>query len=375
MIRETGTYQTLGGFRFFIPHPLPPDNPPFNISTEIMNLCAEASFILGQLNGLASSIPDSQRFIRAYVIKEALLSSAIENINTTLIDVFTRPFDENKPNKETQLVMNYTKALDVGIKMIKEEGLPITSKVILAMHEMLMSIGDGDKALPGQYRNQAVRVGNLIPAPAPHVPDLIADLEKYINESKAAPDIIKAGLAHVQFETIHPFLDGNGRIGRLLIVLMLINNDLLHAPILYPSYYFKKHRFEYYQRLDKVRSEGDFEGWILYYLHAIKESALDAYCRAKDIEALDTSLQELINKDQAFAKIRETTLLALSGFFKTPVFTVAHLSNVLGKAYNTADSIITHCIRAGFIVECHDQKRRAALYKFEPYIQLLEKEY
>ncbi|MBL8677447.1 MAG: Fic family protein, partial [Alphaproteobacteria bacterium] len=276
-MRETGIYQTLGELRYFIPHSLPPFHPPLELSPELMSLYGEASFRLGQLNEMSQRLPDSSRFVKAYVIKEALLSSAIEGIHTTLIDVFTRPIGESKSNKSTQLVVNYTRSLDSSLKMIREEGLPISSRVILKAHEILMTAGEGDKFSPGAYRKQSVRVGQFIPPPAIEVPRLMSELEKYINTSSDLPSLIKAGLAHAQFETIHPFLDGNGRIGRLLIVLMLIESGLLDAPILYPSYYFKKRHAEYYQRLDNIRLQGDFEGWLAYYLRGIKESALDAY--------------------------------------------------------------------------------------------------
>ena len=192
---------------------------------------AEATFALGKLNEAKFRLPDPQRFVRAYIIKEALLSSAIENIHTTLLDVFTSVLENAKPNKSTQLVLNYMHALEAALHMIKDENLPIDSRVILKVHKILMSVGEDDYASPGFYRLQPVRVGDLIPAPPLEVPRLMEALEKYINEPSDIPPLIRAGLTHVQFETIHPFLDGNGRIGRLLIVLMLIDNDLLTRPI------------------------------------------------------------------------------------------------------------------------------------------------
>jgi Fic family protein len=225
--------------QYFTPHPLPPKDPELYLNGEMIQLYGEANFALGQLNEMAERLPNPERFIKAYIIKEALLSSAIEGIHTSLIDVFTQPLNEAKPNKETQLVLNYTKSLSCALQMIQEKGLPISSRVLLAAHEALMSAGEGERASPGQYRKQAVRVGSHIPPLAPKVPELMGDLEKYINGPADLPPLIKAGLVHVQFETIHPFLDGNGRIGRLLIVLMLIERGLLSIPILYPSYYFK----------------------------------------------------------------------------------------------------------------------------------------
>ncbi len=199
-------------------------------------------------------------------------------------------------------------------------------------------------------------------------------LEKYINEPSDLPPLIRAGLVHVQFETIHPFLDGNGRIGRLLIVLMLIDNGLLSLPILYPSYYFKKHQFEYYQNLDRVRTHGDFEGWITYYLKTIRDSALDACMRAKEIEALEATLKDMIQTDPQFAKIRETASIAIDFLFAQPIANVAQMSKNLGKAYNTVHNILKRFIELGLVSESIVHKRNK-LYRFDPYIALLEKEY
>ncbi len=373
-MRETGTYQILGNLHYFIPHPLPPSNPPLDLNAEIMALHGEASFALGQLNEMSNRLPNANRFIRAYVIKEALLSSAIEGIHTTLIDVFTHPLGESKPNKNTQLVLNYIQALEVALQMLKDQGLPLATRVILAAHHALLSDGEGDKAAPGLLRKQSVRVGNLVPPPASEVPNLMSTLEKYINESSGLPPLIRAGLVHVQFETIHPFLDGNGRIGRLLIVLMLIDSGLLDAPILYPSYYFKKHHLEYYQRLDRVRTQGDFEGWIIYYLKAIRDSSLDACHRAKDIEALKTRLKDMVEHDPQFARIRKTAAVTLDLLFSQPVIGIAGIGRGIEKSYNTAHNIVKQFVALGLLSD-DNLPGRSKLYRFEPYLKLLEKEY
>ncbi len=375
-MRKTGSYEQLGDVRYFIPYPLPPHNPFLQLNTEIITLYGQASFNIGKLNETAKRLPDAKRFIRAYVIKEALLSSAIEGIHTTLLDVFTQPLfeEESKPNKETQLVLNYTKALDVALTMIQDEELPIVSRVILQAHKALMQFGEGDRASPGQYRKQEVRVGDLVPPLAHKVPELITDLEKYINIDQTLPPIIKAGLAHVQFETIHPFLDGNGRIGRLLIVLMLIESNILSGPILYPSYYFKKHRFEYYQKLDSVRTNGDFEGWITYYLTAIRDSSQDAYYRAQDIETLEHDLQHLIETNPKLHKMRDTALQTLTALFQQPIISVKKLGSLIHKSYNTAYNITQQFIELGLLSEDSDQKR-SKFYRFDPYLRLLEKDY
>lgn len=375
MKRITGEYEKLGDINYFTPDALPPKNPTFIMDEEIANLYGAAMQQLGQLNEMAKRVPDEKRFIKAYVIKEALLSSAIEGIHTTLFDIFTQPIAESKPNKETQLVLNYAQALETALNMVQKDGFPIVSRVILSAHEALMKIGQGDKADPGEYRKQSVRVGNLIPPQAQKIPALMTDLEQFINNNDSLAPLIKAGLVHVQFETIHPFLDGNGRIGRLLIVLMLIDNDLLSSPIIYPSYYFKKHHHEYYVHLDRVRTHGDFEGWIKYYLTAIAESSNDAYKRAKDIEALEAKNRDAINTEPTLSKIQETANHALSILFQFPITTVTELSKHIDKSYNTANKLIQQFINHGILVIHTSEKQRNKVYHFEAYLKLLEKEY
>lgn len=374
-MRSTGHYEIIGNTEYFIPDALPPKNPPLAIDAETMALFGDAMLELGKLNEMTKRLPDDERFIKAYIIKEALLSSSIEGIHTTLVDIFTQPLLESKPSKDTQLVMNYTKALSVSLTMIQKEGLPLSSRVILKAHEELMQVGNSNKSDPGHYRKQLVKVGNLIPAPPFQIPELMTELERYINEDEMLPVLIKAGLAHVQFEEIHPFLDGNGRIGRLLIVLMLVQKGILSEPVLYPSYYFKKYHFEYYQRLDRVRTHGDFEGWVKFYLAAMRESSIDAHRRAKDIELLEENLTFIIKSEKRFsAKMREVRLQALATLFSYPIISISELSAQLGISYNTAHQIISNFIELGFLVE-ETQQKRGRLFKFKQYLDVLEQEY
>lgn len=373
-MRKTGIYKVLGESKYFLPHPLPPSDPPLQMTPQMIALYGEASFALGQLDEMSLRLPDTKRFIKAYVIKEALLSSAIEGIKTTIMEVLSAPLAEMNPDKDTQLVLNYGKALDAALKMVTDDGLPLVSRVILRAHEVLMTGGEGEKSAPGFFRKQSVRVGDLVPPPAPDVPLLMSNLERYINEQSDVPALIKAGLVHVHFETIHPFLDGNGRIGRLIIVLMLISSGLLRLPILYCSYYFKKQRDEYYRRLDAVRTDGDFEGWISYYLVAIRESSKDAYVRAKDIEALELKLYKFISSEPEFAKMRETAKLALDFLFSYPITTISEMSAGLNKAYNTVSNILKQFMEFGLVIEVTSHKRNK-LYRFEPYLNTLQKEY
>ena len=331
---------------------------------------------LGQLNEMANRLPNIERFIKAYCLKEAVLSSAIEGIHTTILDVFTNEIlassSKSKNNKQTQLVLNYNKALDAALDLTEKHNFPIISRVILEAHKTLMSGGDGNKANPGNYRKQQVKVGKLTPPPANKIEELIANLEKFINDDKSLPVLIKAGLAHVQFETIHPFLDGNGRIGRLLIVLMLIKDKVIFAPILYPSIYFKKHHLEYYQRLDAVRTKGDFEGWIAFYLKAIKESAVDAYKKSKEIEKLEKQLQNKITNSKDFSLPQEQAIKTLSVLFRFPVISIAELKNELQVSYNTANSIIQKLIKLD-VLKLDEKQKRNRLFRFDVYLNLLEK--
>jgi len=372
-MRVIGFYTRVGTTDHFIPDPLPPRNPVLHWSQELALLYGEASFHLGQLNALSAELPDPNRFLKSYVIKEALLSSAIEGIHTTMNDVFIQTLEEHKPGKETQLILNYTKALKVSLSMIIDQDLPIANRVILGAHEALMTMCQEDHSNPGNFRKQSVRVGELVPPPPNKVLDLMSEFEGYINREGEFPPLIKTGLAHVQFETIHPFLDGNGRIGRLLIVLMLIKNGLLTIPALYPSYYFKKHHMEYYDRLNRVRTVGDFEGWLLYFLKAIRDSSLDAFQRIKDIQALDNDIQKLIRSTPSLHKMGTAPYQALSILFQNPVINISELSNQLDKSYNTSSKLIQHFIELGLLEESTKQKRDK-LYRFQPYLTLLERD-
>lgn len=373
-MRTTGTYKTIGGVTYFVPHPLPPAEPPLALDNTMVALYGKAAASLAQLNEASASLPDARRFLRSYVMKEALLSSDIEGIHTTLIEVFTHQLGDVKSTKETQLVINYSTALEAVMGLMRGEQMPLSNRLLIKAHELLMADGDGDKAMPGQFRKQAVRVGKLVPPPPLELQRLMGDLENYIHSASELPPLLTAGLVHVQFETIHPFLDGNGRIGRLLIVLMLIESGLLREPIIYPSYYFKKHKGMYYDKLDSVRTAGDFEGWLQFYLHAIYESAQDAYIRIGEIQALAEKLRQVISTDAAFAKIREGSLQALDYLFVQPVVDITGVSERLGKAYNTAHNIINKLCEQGILTEQSEHKRNKRYY-FDEYLALLDKEY
>ncbi|KIE05155.1 Uncharacterized protein NF27_ES00020 [Candidatus Jidaibacter acanthamoeba] len=367
--RITGEYKVLGSQTYFIPKALPPYNPELEFNREIINLYGRAMHALGNLDGMIARIPDKDRFLKAYVLKEAILTSDIEGIHTTLIDVLSHPYAINKYKKDTQLVINYSHALYHAMDLIKNDGLPIVSRVIREAHNKLLH-GEGDRSAPGEFRKQQVKVGNLVPAPANIVPELISDLERFINANNSVPPLIKAGLAHVQFETIHPFLDGNGRIGRLLIVLMLVKDNVLKEPLLYPSYFFKKFHLEYYTKLDNVRVKGDFEGWIEFYLRAVSESAEDAARIAKEIEALESKLIDRIKSSKLFIRSFSEAKEFLGILFKSPVITINEVSERCNVNYNTAKAVVKKFEKLEILERLTEQKRNKA-FQFSDYIKLL----
>ena len=369
MKRKTGIYKKMGEIEHFIPDPLPP-NPSLKLSEQALELYGQAMLELGKLNEVARHLPDKKRCIKAYVIKEALLSSAIENIHTTTSDIFS--LTPEKPSKDRQLVLNYIDATETTVQEI-QNNKPITQRLLCQAHEILMSTHNTIPADAGVLRKHAVRVGRLIPAPALDLPELMTRLETFINEDRSLPPLIKAGLAHVQFETIHPFSDGNGRVGRLLITLMLIESGLLQEPIIYPSYYFKKYRMDYYYWLDQVRVQGDFEGWIHFYLQAIRQSALDAHQKAEEITHLEKKIRARIATEKKCARVVDLAQETVTILFQSPIITIQQLADRLQKSHNTAQSMIKRFLEMGILQKKGEQKRNSLFY-FDEYLELLEKE-
>lgn len=372
MKREFGSFETLGNLHYFIPGNIPPQNPAIILSARCMELFGNVMHGLGKLNELSKRLRSPERFVKAYVIKEALMSSSIEGIHTTLLDVYTQPLGQAKTNKATQLVLNYSDSLNSALSMMKQ--IPISSRVIRSAHAVLMSKGAGDKSNPGEFRQQSVRVGDFYP-PLPHyVPQLMAELDHYINMDLTHPPLIKAGIAHLQFETIHPFLDGNGRMGRLLIILMLLDARLLSTPILYPSYHFKKRQSEYYLRLSNGNLKGEFEEWIEFYLEVLKDSCDDAYMRALEIEQLETNILNIFQSNRKYHRYLSVAEAALPFLFDQPVFSITQLAGYLNRTYNATQNFISILIDSG-TVSADPIKKQNRLFQFQLYLDVLEKEY
>jgi Fic family protein len=275
--------------RAFIPRLLPP-HPPLLLDGARQLLLEQALLALGRLDSISTLLPDPQLFLYSYVRKEAVLSSQIEGTQSSISDLLLFELDEapGVPLDDVEEVANYVRALNHGLKRLKGD-FPLSNRLIREVHEKLLSRGRGSEKEPGEFRTSqnwigGTRPGNahFVPPPPDAVVECMSDLERFLHDDKTPlPVLVKAGLAHVQFETIHPFLDGNGRVGRLLVTLILCQARVLREPLLYLSLYFKEHRSEYYRLLDRVRTDGDWESWLDFFLEGVRTTADQAVTTAR----------------------------------------------------------------------------------------------
>lgn len=299
-VRSTGTYlpRSLGESRYqaFVPFALPPQ-PALDLGIQgLLARKERADQALGRLDGISLLLPDPALFLYQYVRKEALLSSQIEGTQSSLADLLLFELDEapGVPTDDVEEVSNYVSALNHGLRRLRDDNFPLSLRLLREMHALLLKGGRGGTKQPGEFRNVQVWVGGRSPAQATFVPpppealeETLAALESFLHApAESVPPLIKAALAHVQFETIHPFLDGNGRLGRLLIALILCNDGVLREPSLYLSLYFKQRRSDYYAKLDAVRTAGDWEGWLGFFLDGVAETAHQAVDTAQRLLAL-----------------------------------------------------------------------------------------
>jgi len=369
-MERSGHYEKFGEYNHFIPAPLPPD-PALAVDGEMLELYGEAMQSLGSFREVQARIPAKRQFLDVYIAKEAIFSSQIENINTTLTQVLEYDSKENIENKDVQEVFNYISALHYGLSLMREQNLPISSRLIRECHKKLLSGVRGAGKTPGQYRKVPVFVGDLVPPPAHYIEQLVHDLELFINEHTGTLPLLKTGLAHVQFETIHPFLDGNGRIGRLLIVLMMIDQGLISEPILYPSFYFMKYRSEYYHRLDAVRLKGDYEGWVKFYLRGVKAAADDVVKRAWAIDGLLQTCTEQIEHN--LQRTRKNANILLTQLCNTPVLTINNVAELLHTTYNTANKLVASFVVLGILQQNEGLRNKS--FTFRKYLDILENEF
>ena len=374
----TGNYETssVSGerVRAFIPHSLPPE-PPLDLSNARQRLLERATLALGRLDSITLLLPDPNLFLYAYVRREAVLSSQIEGTQSSLFDLLLFELEEapGAPFDDVVEVSNYVAALEHGMARLRG-GFPLSNRLIREMHAELLSRGRGSEKAPGEFRSTqnwigGTRPGNahFVPPPPFHVEDCMGALERFIHDEHSPyPTLVKAALAHVQFETIHPFLDGNGRIGRLLIAFILRHYDVLSQPLLYLSLYFKQRRAEYYRLLDLVRAEGDWEAWLDFFLEGVESTAANAVQTAQRLEAL-------FREDGARIKSLGRAASAMRVFdaiCKRPVTTLNEICQRAGASFPTAAKGMDMLMSLGIARELTGQ-RRNRVFAYQRYLNIL----
>ena len=364
-------------YQSFVPAPLPPV-PPVDLGNEGLNLLIQANRQLALLEGLAARIPNMDLFVSMYVRKEALLSSQIEGTQATLDDVLDPLLDENA-NRNVADVINYIKASEFAIKRLQE--LPLCNRLIKETHAVLMEGVRGQEKNPGEFRYSQNWIGGqgstlknarYIPPNPEDMKDAISDLEKYMNAEDSLDPLVRAALIHYQFETIHPFLDGNGRVGRLLFTLFLMEKKILTTPALYISYFLKRNRIEYYDRMTEVRRKGNYEQWITFFLQAVMESAEDAVHTIDQLTALHDKNMTLLM--EGVAKRQSDTLKKLFAYLEAnPIIEVKKTSQALEMAYNTIARAVAVLVEKGILVQS-EKAGKTRIYSYSEYLDILRKD-
>lgn len=361
-------------YKSFVPNPLPP-RPAIEIDDEMMGLLIRANTQLATLDSIASRIPDMALFVSMYVRKEALMSSQIEGTQATLEDVLD-PLIEANTNRDVADVVNYIKATEFAIKRLQT--LPLCNRLIKETHAVLMAGVRGQEKSPGEFRYSQNWIGGqgstlknarYIP-PCPEDMELaMSDLEKYMNADDELDYLLRVALIHYQFETIHPFLDGNGRVGRLLITLYLMEKRVLTHPALYISYFLKKNRIEYYDRISEVRRKGNYEQWIKFFLQAIYESAQDAITAVDELTALHDKNISVIN---ALGRVKNNTMLVFNYLEKNPIIEIKKTASALDISFNTVANAVKRLVAMGILVQSSNANRNRT-FSYEEYLRILRR--
>lgn len=363
-------------YQSFRPAPLPP-NPPIALSGELVAKLVDANKKLAALDGLSARIPNMDLFVSMYVRKEALLSSQIEGTQCTLDDILN-PLIEENANRNVSDVVNYIKATEFALNRL--HSLPLCNRLIKETHAVLMEGVRGQEKSPGEFRysqnwiggqGSTIRNARYIPPNPEDMQTAMSDLEKYMNGDDSLDPLIQAALIHYQFETTHPFLDGNGRVGRLLITLFLMEKGILSHPALYISYFLKMNRIEYYDRMTQVRKTGDYEQWVMFFLQALSDSAGDAI---QTIDALTALHNQSVAKLGAFSKRQQTNLLKLFAYIETnPIIDIQKTAAALELSYNTVSKMVTILVDKGILRQT-DKAGKAKIYSYADYLDILRKD-
>ena len=368
--------QLTGELRYhaFIPKPLPP-NPRLKMDMEIQALLSDADRALGRLDGVTETLPDPNLFVAMYVRKEAVLSSQIEGTQASLINLLEYELEQASKGASADIgeVVNYVSAMNYGLHRLKD--LPVSLRLIKEIHEKLLTGVRGADRNPGEFRSSQNWVGppgctilqaTFVPPPPADMKAALGDLEKFLYDNRPMPLLVKIGLTHAQFETIHPFLDGNGRIGRLLITLLLCQRGILHHPLLYLSYYFKQNRAEYYDRLIAIRTKGDWEGWLKFFLQGVHAVAHQATDTARKINALRVQHSQMVRARVSGAL---TGLRLLDLLYLSPVLTVKNARETLNISYVSANNLFRDFEDLGILMQM-TTGRRNRVFAYGPYLNL-----
>lgn len=370
--------KTLRGYSAFMPAKLPPE-PPVAIDTEMQKLLSLADRKLGRLDGITEILPNPELFVAMYVKKEAVLSAQIEGTQASLVDVLNVPGDVMEENSPAGVkdVVNYVNAMHWGLHQL--ETLPLSLRLIKGIHKVLLKDVRGSEKEPGEFRRSQNWIGApgctletavFVPPDVHEMEQAMGDLELFIHEDDDIPALIKIALIHAQFETIHPFLDGNGRMGRLLITFWLCEQKILSQPLLYLSYYFKQNRTEYYDRLMDVRTKGDWEGWVKFFLRGVASVSDEATEAAKQIIALKTIYSKVLyDQDKSNSNYQRL----LDQLFEYPVLTKKEAAEYISVSTPTAGTIIETFCELGILTDLTPEKARYKTYAFSQYLAILEK--
>ena len=363
-------------YESFRPAPLPP-NPPIEVSGELLTKLIDANKKIATLEGLSSRIPNMGLFVSMYVRKEALLSSQIEGTQCTLEDILN-PLIEENTNRDVSDVVNYIRATEFALERLKT--LPLCNRLIKEPHAVLLESVRGQEKNPGEFRYSQNWIGGqgstlknarYIPPNPEDMLTAMSDLEKYINSDDTLDPLIQAALIHYQFETTHPFLDGNGRVGRLLITLFLMEKDILSTPALYISYYLKMNRIEYYDRMTQVRRTGDYEQWISFFLQAFADSAEDAIHTIDRLTALHDKSTKLFD---SLTKRQRTSVLKVFSYLESnPIIDIQKTATTLEMSYNTVSKVVSILIEDGILKQT-DKSGKAKIYSYTEYLDILRKD-
>jgi Fic family protein len=376
LARRAGQYLPQpAGYRAFIPAPLPPD-PPVNLDGELQVLLSHADRALGRLDGSIKTLPNPDLFVFMYVRKEAVLSSQIEGTQSSLQDVLdaeAKIHDADRP-QDVDEVVNYVRAMNYGIARLDD--FPVSIRLIREIHAKLLENVRGAHLTPGELRTSQNWIGpggcklneaTFVPPPPDQVAEHLSDLERFLHTDARLPLLVKIGLAHVQFETIHPFLDGNGRIGRLLISFLLCEQRVLLKPVLYLSHYFKRHRQLYYERLQAVRDEGAWEAWLAFFLQGVNEVSEQATETARQILSLRENHRRVITN--TLGRAAGNGHRVLDHLYEHPTVSVADIKKLTGTTYPAANELVARLEEEGILNEITGQTRNRK-FRYQKYIDL-----